>query len=64
MAIRFANPIICPQTRRDESGNDTSLGPQELTGMMPGLKPPMSTADVLPKTQWGWPQQAQEAQEE
>jgi hypothetical protein len=32
--------------------------------MMPGLKPPMSTADVLPKTQWGWPQQAQEAQEE
>jgi hypothetical protein len=24
------------------------------------LNPPMSDADVLPKTPWGWPQKAQE----
>jgi hypothetical protein len=37
----------------------------ELTGMTLCLKPPLSDADVYYlKTQWGWPQKAQEAQEE
>jgi hypothetical protein len=54
-AIRFANPIVCPQMRRCESGNDTfhEWAGTELTGMTLGSKPPMSDADVLPKTQWG-----------
>jgi hypothetical protein len=51
---------------RCESGNDTSpeWAGTELIRMTLGSKPSMSDADVLPKTQWGRPRKAQEAQEE
>jgi hypothetical protein len=33
---------------------------RELTGMTPGMNPPMPDTDMLHKTQWEWPHQAQE----